>query len=251
MQIAVACSYEAMSEIAAQEILKTVRKKPQSVLALAAGSTPVLVYEKLGRFHAEKECDFSKITTFQIDEYIGLSTDDKRSFFQFFQKYLFHKITLPLHKIHTPRGMAEDIALECQRYHEEIVMSGGIDLLVLGIGSNGHIGFNEPDDFFTAKTHAVELSEATRRANSRFFKDLDDTPKWAISMGIEEMMHAKKIMLLASGTGKASALAEALTRDITPKIPASILQFHQDVLVIADEAAAMRLSADIITERII
>ncbi|MGN0941678.1 MAG: glucosamine-6-phosphate deaminase [Selenomonadaceae bacterium] len=241
MKVRVTETYEDMSDAALALIMDQIRIKPDAVLGLAAGSTPLLLYKKMGEAARDKTIDFSRIRTFNLDEYIGLAPDNPQSYHYFMKKQLFDALGLPPEHTMMPDGMADDIAAECARYGAMIEAAGGIDLLVLGIGSNTHIGFNEPGPAFVPETHVVELSDATRQANSRFFKSVDDTPRWAVSMGIRDIMFAKNILLLASGAGKTEALWKAVCGDITPMAPASILQLHRNVLVLADKAAAARL----------
>lgn len=241
MRIIIAKNYEDMGKKAANIVAGQVFLNPQSILGLATGSTPLSMYNQLIKMHKEVELDFSQVKTFNLDEYVGLPEEDTNSYHYYMSNNLFNHINIKKENIHIPNGMAKDIDKECSEYEETIKNYGGMDLQILGIGNNGHIGFNEPDLKFEATTHLVKLDDETIEANSRFFKTIDDVPKCAVSMGIKTIMHAKKIILLANGSSKAEILAKALYGGITPEVPASILQLHPDVTVIVDEAAAVCL----------
>lgn len=241
MRIIIAKNYEDMGKKAANIVAGQVFLNPQSILGLATGSTPLSMYNQLIKMHKEVELDFSQVKTFNLDEYVGLPEEDTNSYHYYMFRNLFNHINIKKENVHIPNGMAKDIDKECSEYEETIKNAGGMDLQILGIGNNGHIGFNEPDLKFEATTHLVKLDEETIEANSRFFKTIDDVPKCAVSMGIKTIMHAKKIILLANGSSKAEILAKALYDGITPEVPASILQLHPDVTVIVDEAAAVCL----------
>ena len=241
MKVRISDTYEDMSEAAAQLVIEQVRRKPDSVLGLAAGSTPLLLYKKLGEAYKAGVVDFSQVRTFNLNEYIGLSPEHPQSYHYFMKTHLFDALDIKPDHIAIPDGMSDDIAAECARYSAKIEAADGIDLMVLGIGPNAHIGFNEPGHCFVPETHVVELSAATRAANARFFAKPDDTPHWAVSMGIRDIMFAHNILLLASGAGKTGAVWQAVCGDITPAAPASILQLHRNALVLMDKAAAARL----------
>ena len=243
MRLMIAKDYEAMSHQAARMVAGQIYLKPDSVLGLATGSTPLLMYQELIRVHQEIGLDFSEVTTFNLDEYLELEPDNPNSYHYYMHQNFFRHINIRPDNIHIPSGRPDDIAAECARYDEKIRRIGGIDLQVLGIGSNGHIGFNEPDIKFEATTHPVKLDEETIAANSRFFATIDEVPRYAISMGIKTIMHAKKVLLLANGPAKAEAIYRTLYEGITPETPASILQLHQDVTIIAEEKAARLLPA--------
>lgn len=234
MRLIIARDYEEMSIRAAQIVAGQIFVKPNSVLGLATGSTPLSMYKELVRMHRSEGLDFSEVTTFNLDEYIGLPADNVNSYHFYMYDNLFKHINIKKENIFIPDGMASDIEGECREFERHISEKGGIDLQVLGIGNNGHIGFNEPDVKFEATTHKVKLDEETILANARFFENIDEVPKYAISMGIKTIMHARKILLLANGYSKAEALNKALYGGITPEIPASILQLHQDVTVVVD-----------------
>lgn len=238
MRIIIAKNYEDMGKKAANIVAGQVFLNPQSILGLATGSTPLSMYNQLIKMHKEVELDFSQVKTFNLDEYVGLPEEDTNSYHYYMFNNLFNHINIKKENVHIPNGMAKDIDKECSEYEETIKNAGGMDLQILGIGNNGHIGFNEPDLKFEATTHLVKLDDETIEANSRFFKTIADVPKCAVSMGIKTIMHAKKIILLANGSSKAEILAKALYGGITPEVPASILQLHPDVTVIVDEAAA-------------
>ena len=241
MKIHVVEDYEEMSDLAAEKVLAALREKPDCVLGLTAGSSPLGLYQRLQRAHEEGSVDFSRVRIFTLSEYIGLDEKDEQSFSYYTRKNFCDGLNLAEENIHMPNGMSADIARECARYSEEIEAAGGIDMMILGIGPNAHIGFNEPGPTFVPETHVVELSEATRAANARFFNEPADVPYWAVSMGMRDIMFARQILLLASGPGKTEALVMAVAGDITPKAPASLLQLHRDATVIADQIAAKRL----------
>ncbi len=241
MRIVVAKDYEEMSGKAAKIAAGQIFLKPNSVIGLATGSTPLLMYKELIRIHQTDGLDFSETVSFNLDEYIGLPTGNINSYHYYMFNNLFNHINIKPKNVFIPDGMATDIERECMEYEEKIREKGGIDLQVLGIGNNGHIGFNEPDVKFEATTHQVKLDEETILANARFFDNIEEVPKYAISMGIKTIMHARKILLLANGSSKAEALGKALYGGITPEIPASILQLHQDVTVVVDEECASQL----------
>lgn len=241
MRIVIAKDYEDMSARAARIVAGQIYLKPNSVLGMATGSTPLSMYKELIRVHKEVGLDFSEIVTFNLDEYLGLPKEDEQSYNYYMFENFFNHINIKKENIYIPDGMMKDVEQECKQYDRDIQVKGGIDLQVLGIGNNGHIGFNEPDIKFEATTHKVKLDEETINANARFFATIEEVPRFAISMGIKTIMHAKKILLLASGENKAEVIYRALFEGITPEIPASILQLHQDVTVIVEENAAQLL----------
>lgn len=233
-------NYEEMSEKAAALVGQAVAKKANSVLGLATGSTPVGMYQRLADAHNAGKIKLSNICGVNLDEYIGIGGDHELSYRYFMSKNFYSLFGFDESRAHIPNGLAPDLVEECARYDALIEELGGIDLQVLGIGRNGHIGFNEPDDVFIKNTHIAELDADTRAANARFFDSLDDVPSKALTMGIGAIMAAKEILLLVSGSDKAQALKEARTGDINPRLPASILQLHPNVTVIADEAALQK-----------
>ena len=245
MEVKVREDYEAVSDTAAELVLRQIQEKPDSVLGLTAGSSPMGLYERLQQAYRAGEADFSRVRIFTLSEYIGLSDENEQSFAYYTRKYFCEGLNLARENIFMPDGMADDIAQECARYGKAIEAAGGIDMMILGIGPNAHIGFNEPGPAFVPETHVVELSEATRAANARFFENPADVPYWAVSMGMRDIMLAQQVLLLASGPGKTEALVMAVAGDITPKAPASVLQLHRSAIVIADEAAARRLPKNV------
>lgn len=229
--------YQEMSRKAANIIASQVILKPNSVLGLATGSTPVGAYQQLIEGYKNGDIDFSQITSVNLDEYKGLSGDHDQSYRYFMNTNLFDHVNIRKECTNVPNGLVEDGEKECADYDALIESLGGIDLQLLGIGGNGHIGFNEPDEVFVKGTHLVTLTEETRQANARFFASIDEVPTHAYTMGIGNIMSAKKVLLLASGEGKAQALYDTIYGPIDPKVPASILQLHQDAIIVADEAA--------------
>lgn len=241
MRLFIVKDYEEMSRQAARFVAKQVAAKPDSVLGLATGSTPLLMYRCLIDIYREEKLSFSRVTTFNLDEYVGLTKTDENSYYCYMHDHLFNFIDIRPDNIHIPNGMAANIEEECRKYDSRIQQCGGIDLQVLGIGQNGHIGFNEPDVKFEAGTHRVQLNQDTIEANSRFFGTVQEVPSHAISMGIKTIMQSGKILLLASGRTKAQAVYQALCGEITPNVPASVLQLHPDVTVIVESGAAVCL----------
>lgn len=242
MKLIIEKDYEALSQAAAKIIADVIRKKPDAVLGLATGSTPLGTYKELIRMHREEGLDFSRVVTYNLDEYRGLSPDNPQSYHYFMFENLFKHINIDPKNVHIPDGRAEDVDTYCVRYDEAIAEAGGIDVQILGIGVNGHIGFNEPGEELMLNTHLTDLAESTIEANSRFFERKEDVPTQAITMGIGAIMKAKKILLLASGVGKADIMAELLKKPIiTTKNPSSILNLHGDATVILDREAASKL----------
>ncbi|NLV92272.1 MAG: glucosamine-6-phosphate deaminase [Firmicutes bacterium] len=233
--------HAAMSRYAAQMIADQVRANPASVLGLATGSTPEQTYEELVKIHREENLSFAQVTTFNLDEYWGLAGSHPASYRYYMQERLFNYIDIPLEQTHIPRGDVVDAAAECARYEELLATHGPVDLQILGIGTNAHIGFNEPGTEFGSTTHLVDLTQDTIEANSRFFSSPDDVPKQAISMGIKSIMQARQIVLMASGSSKADAVAKSIQGPVTPEVPASVLQLHPNCIFLLDEAAAAGL----------
>lgn len=229
--------YKEMSSEAARHIIAQVAQNKNSVLGLATGSTMLGLYEELIRRYRKKDIDFSEITTINLDEYLGLASGSEQSYRYYMNENFFNHINISLEKTFIPNGMSKDPSEECKQYDQMISDIGGIDLQVLGLGHNGHIGFNEPADFFTLETHCVFLNESTIKANSRFFKSENEVPIKAITVGMGCIMGAKKIMLCVNGRNKAKILKEVLYGPVTPKIPGSILKLHPNLIVIADEEA--------------
>lgn len=235
MKLTVTNSYEKLSELAAEYIAAQVILKPDSVLGLATGSSPVGVYKCLVEKFNKGCLDFSDVISINLDEYVGLDGSHEQSYRYFMQDHFFNYVNIKPENTFVPNGCASDLAAECSEYDARVTRLGGIDLQLLGIGPDGHIGFNEPDDHFTAETHVVDLLPSTIEANSRFFSSIDEVPKQAVSMGMGSIMKAKKILLIANGKAKKDVLMEALNGKITPNLPASLLQLHRDVTVIFSE----------------
>ena len=227
---------------AAEIIIDLINKKPDAVLGLATGSSPESTYTELVKAYRDGRVSFKKVRCINLDEYVGLSENDEQSYHCFMRKKLFSKVDVEPENTHIPNGKARDIYEECQRYSALIKNLGGVDLQLLGIGHNGHIGFNEPSDKIIEATHKVSLTEETIRANSRFFKSESDVPKEAITMGMSEILSARRVILLAFGEGKAEAIRKALHDSMTPFCPASYLQNHPDLTVIADSDALSKIS---------
>ena len=246
MRIIVTKSYEEMSMEATKIVAGQMYLKPESVLGLATGSTPLQMYKQLIAVHETVGLDFSMARSFNLDEYIGLDPENPQSYHYFMQQNFFSRINIKPENIYIPNGMAEDIEAEGKYYDSLIDQMGGIDLQVLGIGQNAHIGFNEPDVKFEATTHKVKLDEETIQANARFFADAEEVPRYAISMGIKTIMLARKVILLANGRNKAEAVCKAVCGSVSPAAPASILQLHRDVTVIVDQEAAAKLPPEVL-----
>lgn len=237
MNIVKVKDYEDMSRKAANVISAQVILKPSCVLGLATGSTPIGTYKQLIEWYNKGDLDFSKVSTANLDEYKGLTRENDQSYYYFMYNNLFKHVNIDLANTNIPDGTEPDSDKECARYNKVIEDLGGIDLQLLGLGFNGHIGFNEPDEEFAKLTHCVDLQPSTIEANKRFFESIDDVPRQAYTMGIKTIMQSKKVLLLVSGEGKAEILRDALFGPVTPHVPASILQLHNDVTVVADEAA--------------
>ena len=229
--------YDALSRRAANLISAEVIRKPDCVLGLATGSTPVGTYRQLSAWNQKGDFSFKDVRTVNLDEYLGLPPTHDQSYRYFMQENLFDKIDIPFEHTHVPDGMAADPEQECRRYDELVRSLGYADLQLLGLGRNGHIGFNEPGEAFETETHCVDLTERTIEANKRFFASIDDVPKQAYTMGIKTIMMAKKILIVVSGEDKAETVKNAFFGPVTPQVPASILQMHPDVTIVADEAA--------------
>jgi glucosamine-6-phosphate deaminase len=237
MNIIRAKDYQDMSRKAANIISAQIIMKPDCVLGLATGSTPVGTYRQLIEWYEKGDLDFSRVSTVNLDEYRGLTHIDPQSYYYFMQENLFDHVNIDKTATHVPDGTNPDAADACVK-HEQIIKSlGGIDLQLLGLGNNGHIGFNEPGAAFEKETHLVDLAESTIRANARFFTSIDEVPKQAYTMGIRTIMQAKKILVVVSGESKADIVSRAFFGPVTPEVPASILQMHPDVTVVCDEAA--------------
>lgn len=231
---------ETLARFAAERYVTLLNKKPDAVIGLATGSTPLGLYRELRRLCAEKKISFARATSFNLDEYVGLSGDHDQSYRYFMDHNLFEGIDIDPERTFVPSGLG-DIAANAEKYEEMIGLAGGIDLQLLGLGQNGHIGFNEPGTPLTSLTHEIELTENTRLANARFFASLDEVPTRAISMGIKTVMNAKSVILIALGENKADAVAKSVKGPIDLSVPAAVLQLHPDVTFYLDEAAASRL----------
>ncbi len=228
-------SYEKLSTLAADIIADVVKNKNNAVLGLATGSSPLGTYARLIEKYNKGELDFKNVTSVNLDEYVGLDGSNDQSYRYFMNKNLFQYINIDIEKTFVPNGCVEDLDAEGESYDKMIEELGGTDIQLLGIGLDGHIGFNEPDEFFTKETHVVKLDESTIEANSRFFQSKDEVPKQAITMGMYSIMQAKKVLLIANGKNKKEIVEKAFFGPITPMVPASILQLHKDVTVIYSE----------------
>ncbi|MCK4436398.1 glucosamine-6-phosphate deaminase [bacterium] len=242
MQVFIKKDYEEMSQKAAEIVVEEMgRKKDGFVLGLATGSTPVGLYKELIRMHKDEGLDFSRVTTFNLDEYCSLAPDHPQSYHYFMDDNLFNHINIDKKNVHVPDGMAKDLEAHCREYEKMIRDAGGIDLQVLGIGGDGHIAFNEPGSSLGSRTRVKTLTEETIKDNARFFKNIDEVPKYAITMGVGSVMEAKICLLLANGAKKAEVLAKAVEGPITAEITASVLQMHPNTMVVMDEAAGAKL----------
>ncbi len=229
--------YNHMSEHAAAVIAAQLTLQPNSTLGLATGSTPLGAYVRLVEMCAAGKISFAQVQSYNLDEYRGLTHDDPQSYHHFMWENLFSRVDIDVTRTHVPDGSNEDAASTCANYDAAIEAAGGIDLQLLGIGNNGHIGFNEPGDEFVVGTHCVNLTESTIKANSRLFESIDEVPRQAYTLGIGAIMHARRILVIASGTAKADAVHAMCYGPVTPACPASVLQLHPDCIVIADAAA--------------
>ncbi len=242
MKIIECANYDEASAACADIFAEQLKKKPDSILGLATGSTPVGTYRLLAEKCARGEISFKRVKTFNLDEYYGIGPGHDQSYAYFMRDNLFDHVDIEPANTNIPDGLAKDVGAECRRYDElQNATCDGLDIQLLGIGPNGHIGFNEPDDVFTAGTHLVELEASTIDANARFFASRDEVPKSALTVGMRTIMNAKKVVIVASGEGKAAAVRAMLDGPVTPRVPASILQLHPDVVVIADSAALGKL----------
>lgn len=241
MLIIIKENYYEMSIEAARLVSSFIRKKPDCVIGYPTGSTPLGLYKELIRMHREEGLDFSKVVSFNLDEYVGLPPNHPESYHFFMWENLFKHININPSNVYIPMGMAEDIDAFCEWYEQKIIEHGGIDLQILGIGANGHIAFNEPGSSLGTRTRIKALNENTRLDNSRFFNSVDEVPKYAITMGVGTIMEAKKLLLLANGVKKADAIKATLEGPIMAKYPATIIQLHRNTTVIIDKEAASKL----------
>jgi len=236
--------YDAVSKEGARIVAELVRRKPDCVLGFATGNSPLGIYQELIRMHREDGLDFSKVTTFNLDEYVGLPPEHEQSYHYFMWENLFKHINVGQRHVNIPHGMADDIEGHCVWYEEQIEKAGGIDLQILGIGENGHIAFNEPGSSLGSRTRIKTLTEKTRQDNARLFDSMDQVPKYAITMGVGTIMDARKLLMLASGKGKADAIKNTIEGPISAMVPATIVQMHQHATLLIDEAAASSLSGE-------
>ena len=241
MKVCICEDYNEMSVRAAELVAYQIAAKPNCVLGLATGSTPVGLYENLIKMENTGEVDFSGVTTFNLDEYYPISPENPQSYRYFMNERLFSRVSIDIERTHIPNGMTEDPAEECLQYEKLIDEAGGIDVQILGIGQNGHIGFNEPDEELAPYTHITDLTPETILANSRFFESEAEMPRQALTMGVESIFKARSIIILANGEAKAEAVRCMLSGNITPKCPASFLRLHPDVTLICDKQAARLL----------
>ncbi|MGG0717517.1 glucosamine-6-phosphate deaminase [Robertmurraya massiliosenegalensis] len=233
--------YQDMSDKACAIMIEAIKRVENPVLGLATGSTPEGLYQKLIEKYSEGKVSFKDVTTFNLDEYVGLNKEDANSYYRYMKEKLFNHIDIEIERVNLPNGTADDLIAECQNYEQQIQEAGRIDLQILGMGINGHIGFNEPGTPFSSRTHIVDLAASTREANSRFFPTLEDVPRQAVTMGIATIMESKEILLLVSGEQKAEAIARLAEGEISEVFPASILRNHPNVKVIVDEGAMVKL----------
>ncbi len=238
MKVIIAGSSEEMSKVAAKIFADRIKAKPDLVLGLATGGTPVKMYKELIRMHKEEGLDFSKVVSYNLDEYLGLTGDHDQSYRYFMNDNLFNHINIRKEATHVLSGVAKDPAAECAAYEEAIKKAGGIDLQLLGIGGNGHIAFNEPGSAKDSRTRVVELTQKTIDDNARFFKSADEVPKKALSMGNGTILEAKEIVLIADKASKADAIAKTIEGPVTEQVPASLLQGHPNVTIVVDKDAA-------------
>ena len=241
MQVHIYKDTQAIGTAAASMFAARVIENPHAVLGLATGSTPIPTYAKMAELYACGAVDYSGVTTYNLDEYVGLGHDHPQSYYYFMMENLFRHINVPVENIHVLSGTAADPAAECAAYEKAIDAAGGIDLQILGIGRNGHIAFNEPDDSFAPATHVVNLTQSTIEANTRFFSSSDEVPRQALTMGIGSIMKARAIVLIATGADKAEAVRALVNGPVSPACPASILQLHPNATIMLDKAAASLL----------
>ncbi len=229
--------YAEMSRKAANIIAAQLIMKPDSVLGLATGSSPIGLYDELVRMYENGDLDFAPVTTVNLDEYRGLDASNSQSYRYFMNEHLFSRVNIPMEHTHVPDGTNPDADAACAAYDELLDSVGQTDIQLLGLGHDGHLGFNEPADYFPGGTHCVDLTEETIQANKRFFDSIDEVPRQAYTMGIGSILRAKKLLVVVSGADKAEILKKVLTSPVNPQIPGTILQFHPDVTIVADEAA--------------
>jgi glucosamine-6-phosphate deaminase len=246
MKLVIVKDYAELSRKAAEMLVSEVKANSKTVFGLATGGTPVGMYRELIKLSQAQNIDFSQASSFNLDEYVGLSSTHPQSYRSYMQENLFNHINIPAEKTHVPVGNTTDHLAECARYEEAIRLAGGIDIQVLGIGNNGHIGFNEPGSPAESLTRVVQLTDSTIEANARYFDSVEQVPTQAVSMGIKTILGAKKVVLLASGEAKAEAVRLMLEGEPTADVPASLLQLHSDVTVIVDHEAASKLTTSVL-----
>jgi glucosamine-6-phosphate deaminase len=242
MEVIVQPDYEQMSKVAAQIVVEILNAKPNAVLGMATGSTPLGLYQELVRLHREGQLDFSRVTTFNLDEYVGLSTSHPQSYHYFMREQFFQHVNIPPQNINIPSGTTSNYPAFCEWYEQRIAECGGIDLQILGIGSDGHIAFNEPTSSLSSRTRLKTLSKQTIDDNARFFERREDVPVYAITMGVGTILDARKLVLVANGKAKARAIAQAVEGPVTSMVTASAIQLHRSATVIVDEEAASELT---------
>ena len=242
MEVIVQPDYEQMSKVAAQIVVEILNAKPNAVLGMATGSTPLGLYQELVRLHREGQLDFSRVTTFNLDEYVGLSTSHPQSYHYFMREQFFQHVNIPPQNINIPSGTTSNYPAFCEWYEQRIAECGGIDLQILGIGSDGHIAFNEPTSSMSSRTRLKTLSKQTIDDNARFFERREDVPVYAITMGVGTILDARKLVLVANGKAKARAIAQAVEGPVTSMVTASAIQLHRSATVIVDEEAASELT---------
>ena len=242
MEVVIKQDYEQMSKAAAQIVAEVLNTKPNAVLGMATGSTPLGLYQELVRLHKEERLDLSRVTTFNLDEYVGLPVNHTQSYHYFMHEHFFQHVNIPRHNINIPSGTTSNYPAFCQWYEQRIEDCGGIDLQILGIGTDGHIAFNEPTSSLSSRTRLKTLSKQTIDDNARFFERREDVPVYAITMGVGTILDARKLLLVASGKAKAPAIAQAVEGPVTSMITASVIQLHRDTTVFVDEEAAAELT---------
>lgn len=240
MKVIVVKDYQAMSDLGAEIIANTIKANPSCTLGLATGSSPIGTYQNLVKAYEDKEISFKDVKTYNLDEYCGISRSHPQSYYYFMHDNLFNHVDVREENVHIPAVSNDNLDEDCKKYND-MLHEASIDLQLLGIGGNGHIGFNEPGTPFTQETFIVELTEKTRQDNKRFFQSIDEVPTHAITMGIQNIMKAKKILMLISGTSKADTVVKLLSGEITPDFPASILNNHPDVTIIIDQDAYSKM----------
>jgi glucosamine-6-phosphate deaminase len=242
MEIIISATYEEMCKAAAKAVAEVLNSKPNAVLGLPTGSTPIGVYKELARMHKSEGLDFSGVRTFNLDEYVGLKKDHPQSYHYFMHENLFKHINILAQNVYIPSGTTDNYAAFCQWYEQRIKECGGIDLQLLGIGTDGHIGFNEPSSSLGSRTRIKTLARSTIEDNARFFDKIEDVPIYAITMGVGTILEARRIILMANGANKADAVAQTIEGPVTSMITASALQLHPDVTAYLDRAAVAKLS---------